>query len=95
VRTPAGTVIGDAVVVLPGAYAELAVSQQYQILGPASVRADVGPERLTPYWIIDSGGLALAPAIQTPLLAPQVDTYPRVSAKQPAITADQEESAPC
>ncbi|MBB3730334.1 hypothetical protein [Nonomuraea dietziae] len=94
VRTSAGTVISDAVVVLPGAYAELAVDQQYQILGPASVRADVDPERLTPQWIIDSGGLALAPAIQSPLLTPQVDTYPRVSAKQPAIKDDQEETAP-
>ncbi|MEU7746712.1 hypothetical protein, partial [Nonomuraea sp. NPDC049158] len=93
VQTPAGIVIGDAVVVLPCAYAELAVDQQYQILGPASVRANVDPQQLRLRWIIDSGGLAIAPAIQTPLLAPQVDTYPRVSAKQHAIKTDQEESA--
>ncbi|MFI7453864.1 competence protein CoiA family protein [Nonomuraea sp. NPDC049714] len=93
VQTPAGTVIGDSAVVLPCAYAELAIGQPYQILGPASVRANVDPERLTPNWIIDSGGLALAPAIRTPLLATQVGSSPRVHARQHAIKTDQEESA--
>ncbi|MFB4294863.1 competence protein CoiA family protein [Nonomuraea sp. ATR24] len=94
VQMRTGVSIGDAVVVLPCAYAELALGQLYQIMAPASIRANIDPERLTPRWIIDSGGLALAPAIQTPLLTPHVDIHPRVFEKQHAMKTYQEEVTP-
>jgi hypothetical protein len=40
VQTRTGTSIGDAVVVFPCAYAELAVGQSYQVMAPASIRAN-------------------------------------------------------
>ncbi|MFF0775903.1 hypothetical protein ACFYUK_43925 [Nonomuraea wenchangensis] len=93
VRTPAGAILGDAVVVLPYAYAELAVGQPYQLLAPSSIRANVDPERLTPHWIIDSRGLTLAPAIQTPLLTPHVDLSTGALTRRTAIEEHQKETS--
>ncbi|MGW0811375.1 hypothetical protein [Nonomuraea sp. NPDC002799] len=93
VRTTAGASLGDAIVALPYAYAELTIGQPYQLLAPASIRANVDPERLIPRWIIDSGGLALAPAVQTPLLTPQVDLSAGAFTRRTAIEAHQEEAS--
>lgn len=90
-QTSAGASLGDAVIVLPYAYAELTIGQPYQLLAPASIRANVDSERLIPRWIIDSGGLALAPAIQTPLLTPQVDLSGGAFTRRTTIEAPQEE----
>jgi hypothetical protein len=79
-----GAWMADATLVLPGPYAGLTLAASYQLLGPAFIRANVDPQRLSPRWLIDAEGLTLTPSIrgQATMLGPCLQ-YEQVSNPEP------------